>query len=86
MSAVRVERILEKDGEVVLTGLPYKKGERVKVTLSTTGPSRSRKPVMTARDLLSSGLAGLWKDRTDIADSSEFARKLREEAQNRELQ
>lgn len=30
-----------------------------------------------------SGLIGMWKDRTDITDSSEFARQLRERAQRR---
>ena len=83
MSAVRIERILEKDGEVRLTGLPYKKGERVRVTVSASARRATRRPVMKASDLLNSGLVGLWKDRTDIVDSSDFARKLREEAQNR---
>ncbi len=38
---------------------------------------------MTARDLLESGLVGLWKDRKDIGDSLQFARKLRYEAEHR---
>jgi hypothetical protein len=42
----------------------------------------------TGRELLaalrSSGLVGMWKDRTDIGDSSEYARTLRESAQRRE--
>lgn len=42
----------------------------------------------TGRELLavlrSSGLVGMWKDRTDIGDSSEYARALREAAQKRE--
>ena len=38
---------------------------------------------MTARDLLESGLVGIWEDRTDIGDSLSFARKLRERAQRR---
>lgn len=44
------------------------------------------KPVlrqMTARDLLQSGLVGLWADRTDIGDSAVFARQLRERAEQR---
>lgn len=35
---------------------------------------------MTARDLLDSELVGMWADRTDIGDSSEYARQLREQA------
>jgi len=42
----------------------------------------------TGKELLAalraSGLVGMWKDRKDIGDSSEFARKLRERAQKRE--
>ena len=37
---------------------------------------------MTAKDLLESGLAGIWKDR-DIKDSVAYARQLREQAQRR---
>ena len=41
----------------------------------------------TGRELLqalrANGLIGIWKDRTDVGDSSAFARKLREEAQTR---
>ncbi len=40
-------------------------------------------PTMTAADLLQSGLVGMWADRTDIGDSREFARRLREQAQAR---
>ncbi len=43
----------------------------------------SSKPFMKVSDLLNSGLVGLWKDRTDIIDSSDYARSLREEVQNR---
>jgi predicted RNase H-like HicB family nuclease len=38
----------------------------------------------TAKELLESGLVGLWADRTDIGDSVEFAQQLRERAQRRE--
>lgn len=37
----------------------------------------------TAGDLLRSDLFGLWKDREDIGDSLEFARRLRMEAEHR---
>ena len=45
-------------------------------------PGAARKP-LTAGDLLRSPLFGLWKDREDIGDSLEFARKLRTEAEQR---
>jgi hypothetical protein len=38
---------------------------------------------LTARDLLQSGLVGLWADREDISDNQEFARRLRREAEQR---
>ena len=37
----------------------------------------------TAADLLALGLFGMWKDRTDITDSIEFARELRRRAERR---
>ena len=38
---------------------------------------------MTGKDLLESGLVGLWEHRMDIGHSVEYARKLREQAQTR---
>ncbi len=37
-----------------------------------------KKRGMTARQLAASEIVGLWADRTDIGDSAEFARKLRD--------
>ncbi len=37
----------------------------------------------TAGDILKSPLLGMWKDRKDITDSLEFARKLREHSETR---
>lgn len=49
------------------------------------GPEQAteEKRSMTAADLLQSGLVGLWADRTDLGDTREFARLLREKAQTR---
>jgi hypothetical protein len=38
---------------------------------------------MTGKDLLKSGLVGIWSERTDIGDSVTYARKLRTQAQTR---
>jgi len=38
---------------------------------------------MTGKDLLKSGLVGMWADRKDIEDSVTYARKLRAQAQTR---
>lgn len=43
----------------------------------------SKPATISAADLLQSGLVGMWADRTDIADSREYARRLRDEAQTR---
>jgi hypothetical protein len=42
------------------------------------------KAEMTARDLLESGLVGVWADREDIDDSVAFARRLRRQAETRQ--
>jgi hypothetical protein len=39
---------------------------------------------LTARELLQSGLVGLWADREDIDDSLSFARQLRRRAERRQ--
>lgn len=38
---------------------------------------------MTGKDLLNSGMVGIWAKRKDIGDSLEYARKLRSQAQTR---
>jgi hypothetical protein len=38
---------------------------------------------LTAQDLLQSGLVGLWANRDDIGDSTDFARSLRRKAEHR---
>ena len=43
---------------------------------------KTAKP-MKAKDLLNSGLVGIWAERRDIGDSVTFARKLRTQAQTR---
>ncbi len=58
--------------------------QEVQVTIeSASTTSNQVQPIMTAHDLLSSGLVGMWSDRTDIDDNHLFARKLRELAQTR---
>jgi hypothetical protein len=83
MEAMRVQQVIEKDGEILLTGLPYKKGEFIEMIILNQAEAKSRRPRLTARKLLYSGLIGLWKDRNDIEDSSAYARQLRDKAQNR---
>ena len=84
MEAVRVYQVVEKDGEILLTGLPCKKGQQVEMIVLIEPASMSDRPRLTARQLRHSGLIDLWKDRKDITDSAAYARQLRERAQRRQ--
>jgi len=83
MDSINLDAVLSKDGELSINGLPFKKGDRVRMTIRREGASRKRIP-LTGKRLLESGLVGMWEDRADIGDSVEFARKIRERAQSRQ--
>ncbi len=78
---IRVEKVLVRHGEVHLDGLPYRKGDRVELTLRPARPGRSRG--LTAKEMAASPLVGMWADREDIPDSVACARQLREKAHRR---
>jgi hypothetical protein len=80
METMRLNTVIKKDGEITMTGLPYKKGQRVEMIL--LAPSRPKR-ALSARELRHSALIGLWKNRTDIQDNVTFARQLRNHAQRR---
>lgn len=83
MEAVRVQQIVAKDGEVLLRGMPYKKGQVVEIIVLPQPVRTTPRSYLTVRKLRESGLIGLWKDRYDIRDSAAYARLLREQAQKR---
>jgi hypothetical protein len=83
MEAIRFEQVIEKDGEIILKGLPFKKGQHVELIFLTEPHDASRQTHIPSNLLRSSRLIGLWKDREDIADSAVYARQLRERAQSR---
>jgi hypothetical protein len=83
MEAIRVEQVVTEDGKVVITGLPYEKGQVLEVIMFPQPKSPTSRGCLTVRQLRQSGIIGLWKDRTDIEDSSVYARQLRERAQKR---
>ncbi len=83
MEAIRVQQVMAKDGEVVVTDLPYKKGQFVEIILLPQPLKTITRPRLTVRQFRQLGLIGLWKDRDDIQDSSAYARQLREQAQRR---
>lgn len=83
MEAVRLEQVVVEDGQMIITGLPYKRGQWVEVIMLPQPPETARRPSLTVRQLRQSGLIGLWQDRNDIQDSATYARRLREQAQQR---
>ena len=83
MEAVQVQQVMAKDGEVLITGLPFKKGQSVEIIVFLQSTAPSPRARLTVGRLRRSGLIGLWQDRGDIGDSSVYARQLREQAQQR---
>lgn len=81
MEAVQVKQVMTQDGEVLITGLPYKKGQLVEITVLAQAPTSAPRGRLTVGRLRQSGLIGLWQERDDIADSAVYARQLREQAQ-----
>ena len=83
MEAVRVQQVIAKDGQVLVRGIPYKKGQVVEIIVLPQPLRTTPRSHLTVRQLRQSGLIGLWKDRYDIRDSAAYARDLREQAQKR---
>ncbi|PKO22114.1 MAG: hypothetical protein CVU38_11125 [Chloroflexi bacterium HGW-Chloroflexi-1] len=83
MAAVQVQQVIARDGEVLITGLPYKRGQAVEIIVFLQPATPLPRARLTVGRLRRSGLIGLWQDRDDIGDSSVYARHLREQAQQR---
>ena len=83
MEAIRVQQVIVKDGEVLVRGIPYKKGQAVEIIVLSQPSQTMPRSHLTVRQLRQSGLIGLWKEREDIQDSAAYARRLREQAQER---
>lgn len=84
MEAVQVQQVMTSDGEILITGLPYKRGQAVEVIVFLQPPTPKPRARLTVGQLRKSGLIGMWQDRDDIDDSSAYARMLREQVQQRE--
>jgi hypothetical protein len=67
--------------------LPQERWGQVLMFLRTLQQGRPaptvKRPIVAGADLRDSDLIGMWADRTDISDSREFARKLRDRAEKR---
>ncbi len=66
MEAIRVQQVVAKDGEVLVKGIPYKKGQVVEIILWPQPVKPAPRLRLTVRQLRQSGLIGLWQDRDDI--------------------
>lgn len=78
MEAIRLHKLVEKDGQIMLKDLPFKKGQAIEMILLIDSNDKSGTQSLTARKLRMSGLIGLWKDQEDIENSAEYARQLLE--------
>lgn len=83
METIRVQQVVAKDGEVLVRGIPCKKGQLVEIIVLPRPLKTTPRSYLTVRQLRQSGLIGLWKDRDDIKDSVAYSRRLREQAQKR---
>jgi len=83
MEAIRVQQVVAKDGEVLVKGVPYKKGQVVEIIVFQSHQVTAPRAHLTVSKLRRSGLIGIWKDRNEIKDSSTYARQIREQSQKR---
>lgn len=83
MEALRLEQVIVEDGQMLITGLPYKRGQQVEVIMLPHPPKALPHHCLTVGQLRRSGLIGLWQGHDDIEDSSAYAGQLREQAQHR---
>ena len=47
-------------------------------------PTTTDQPIITGTDLAGSDLIGVWAERTDVKDGLDFARQLRQRAEQRQ--
>ena len=66
MEAIRLHKLVEKDGQIMLKNLPFKKGQSIEMIVLIESNDKSATQPLTARKLRTSSLIGLWKDREDI--------------------
>ncbi len=73
------------DGKVLVPDEPLnlQKDQRVELEIRPAPPT-SRK-YLTLAEFAASRVAGMWEDRDDIKDSSEFVNQLRRRIERREL-
>jgi hypothetical protein len=84
ITAIKQKVTIGRGGSISLRSRALKPGSTAEVIVLVEEESQeSVKKPMTGKDWLNSELFGLWKDRTDIGDSLEFAQALRRKAERR---
>lgn len=83
MEAIRLHKLVEKDGQIMVKNLLFKKGQYIEMIILIESNDKSSDRILTARKLRTSSLIGIWKDRDDITNSIDYARELRDMAQSR---
>ena len=73
------------DGKVLVPEEPLDLQKDQKVELTIQALSNEEKKYMTGAELANSEIVGMWKDREDIGDSTEFVNQLRRRIERREL-
>lgn len=81
---IHILTTVEQDGEIHLVNLPVKRGQVIELSMRVAPDQMPETTGLTAERLLASGLIGLWQEREGLGDSVEYARQLRERAQQRE--
>lgn len=85
MEAIRMRQIIQKRGELTIRNLPIEQGQHVEILVLFTPSELSKRPRLTARQLLESEIIGLWSEHQVDIDSVAYARQLREQAQRRSM-
>lgn len=86
ITAFRKKTVIRKDGSIAISIPELDPGAQAEVIIlvDTEKPKQSDKTrPMTAAELLSSGLAGMWAKRKDLGNSLQFAQELRQTAERR---
>ena len=72
MQVIRLQQTIEKNKEIYLSDLPVLQGQEVEVIVLIS-PLPEPKKTFTVRQLLDSGLMGVWENRTELGEDKKYA-------------
>jgi len=85
MKTMRIEKTVDADGEILLAGLPVKSGQHVEIIILRHDIGKRSTGNFTVGQFRDSGIMGIWENRDDISDSTQFSRSLRDQMQHRDI-